>query len=453
MATSIINRFIRLFADAFTALGAAVPLAEIERLAMAVHCSMGHGQRVYHTAAHVLDMCRDMKPLQVLAALYHDIVYYQLDGGFPRHAETDLRQVVQAGWDKLSLRPIEAGDDDLAMCTRLFGFRPGDTLPLYGGMNEFLSAVVAVRALSPWLRRPELLAIVAGIEATVPFRGADAEGRAPAEALAARLRETNDAMRIGLDDAAIDAIVHDAVVLANRDVGNFAGDDAGYFLSATWMLIEESNAPLTRVGVYSIQDYRKALRRMEGFLASLDPAHIFHGYRNVPDAAEMARLAERSAANLRFTVDYLGAKLASIALIEAMALVTGGDAPVSMFLGDIMAIDGRPDRIEDFLPPPPARDDLDTRLLAVLEKGRSVSSSNDLTASPLTAYLYRCLGPAGMNSLLAQARLMFAGELGPVEFLLGQPPGPVCAIADGCARIALSRGDRLRELRQRLERG
>lgn len=447
MTISTINRFIGLFADAFAALGKPVPMADVERLAMGVHCDMEHGLRVYHTAAHALEMARDMKPLQVLAALYHDLVYYQLDGGFPAHADAVLRPVAQVEGDKIVLGPIAQGDEDLAMCAGVFNFKPEDELPVYGGLNEFLSAVVAVRQLSPWLLRADLLAIVACIEASIPFRGCDESGRLPSELLADRLRNVSTTLSVQLDEEAINGLVHDAVAFGNRDVGNFASGNPGDFLSGTWMLIEESNAPLTRADVYSVQDYRRALLRMAVFLENLDPANIYHHYQSVPDSAEMSRLFELSRTNLRFAVAYLGAKLGAMAVIEALALETGGDAPISMFLGDLTSTDGNPARVADFLPPPlPVATHLDAELLAVLEFGRSQVSSNDLTSSPVTAFLYRSLGSEGMAALSTQARQMFSGTLSGRGFLMGQPSGPVCAIIDACRRIALSRSERLREL-------
>ncbi len=449
MTISTINRFIGHFAEAFAALGKSVPMADIERLAMGVHCDMEHGQRVYHTSAHALEMCQGMKPLQVLAALYHDLVYYQLDGGFPAHADGLLRLVAESDGNRIVLRRIAQGDEDLAMCACVFDFQPGDELPVYGGLNEFLSAVVAVRQLSPWLGSAELLAIIACIEASIPFRGGDEQGRLPAELLAERIRVVDSTRHLGLDDGAIDGIVHDAIAFANRDVGNFASSNPGDFLSGTWMLIEESNAPLTHAGVYSVQDYRGALLRMAVFLENLDPANIYHHYRNVPDAAEMSRLCESSRTNLRFAVDYLGAKLGSMAVIEALALETGGDAPISMFLGDISAPDGDPARVANFLPPPPpSTTQLDTELLAVLERGRARESSSDLTSSPVTAFLYRSLGSDGMKALTTQARRMFAGTVSGRSLLMGQPADLVCAIIDACRQIALSRSERLRDLGQ-----
>ena len=92
---STINRFIKLFADAFEHLGITVAMPDIEQLGMKIHHGMEYGLRVYHTSPHALEMCRGMKPHQVLAGLYHDIVYYQLDGGFPKHFDAYLREVVE----------------------------------------------------------------------------------------------------------------------------------------------------------------------------------------------------------------------------------------------------------------------------------------------------------------------------------------------------------------------
>ncbi len=452
MTASIINRFILLLDDSLSALGAKVPMTSVEQLAMNIQASMEHGLRVYHGSSHVLDLCEGMNPRQTLAALYHDLAYVQLDDGFPEHAASLLRSVVFDASGTLTLRQADPADTGLALCLGVFGLKGGDALPVYGAMNEFLSAVIAVRTLSGYLAPADLLAIVACIEATIPFRSCDVQGREPAERLAERLRQTGAALQIPLDAFAIDTMVLDAVMLANRDVGGFAVDDQALFLSRTWMLIEESNAPLTRVGTFSAQDYRKALMRMEDFLATLNPASIFQRFHGQPSDSEMQRLCRLAKANLDFAVLYLGAKVAATAIIEALALETGGNAPMSMFLGDLRGIDGtRPVRVEDFLPRPDSFDDLDTRLLEVLEKGRGKESSNDLNASPLTAFLYRSLGDDGMRALIGQARQMFAGTLTPVAFLLSLPKLPVIAIIDGCRHIAISRVDRLEALRARIE--
>ena len=49
-------------------------------------------------------------------------------------------------------------------------------------------------------------------------------------------------------------------------MGSFAEVDPGLFLSNTWLLIEESNAPLAVAGMYCVQEYRLGLSRMDRFL-------------------------------------------------------------------------------------------------------------------------------------------------------------------------------------------
>jgi hypothetical protein len=74
---------ITLFDGAFRALSVSVDMAQSERLAMVVQFAMDSKVRAYHTTAHIFGLCEGLNPCQVLAALFHDLVYYQLDGGPP----------------------------------------------------------------------------------------------------------------------------------------------------------------------------------------------------------------------------------------------------------------------------------------------------------------------------------------------------------------------------------
>lgn len=445
MSIATINRFIRLFDDAFQTLGSPVAMPDVERLAMLVHSSMDQPRRAYHTSCHVFGLCEGLTtPRQVLAGLFHDVIYVQLDNGFPKRAERLLEDVVDHDGDELVLRPWAADDVSLVLCGGVFGFRPGQYLPLFGGLNEFLSAVAAVRLLKPYLKEADLLAITACIEATVAFRGLDDDGQSAAARLRQRMRQVADARSLALDDAALDDMVIEAVQLANRDVASFADAAPGHFLSNTWLLIDESNAPLAAVGVYSIQQYRSALARMERFLSTLNPAHVFQSHAGAPTPARMRALERAAQRNLDFSSRYLGAKMVAAALVEALALATGGDCPVSMFLGDIKGHGVvRPDRVEDFLPRPPQGAALDNKLLRVLKGGRSQASSNDLTDSPLAAFVYRSLGEDGMRRALDQAKRMFEGAMLPREFLRRLDGDMVKAVAEACAHIALSRREAL----------
>lgn len=452
MALSTVNRIITLFDDALKAVSASISMAETERLGMLVHHAMESKTRAYHTAAHVFDMCEDMNPRQVLAALFHDIVYYQLDGGFPQKCRPLLDGLTRTEGDTLVLQTLADGDTAVALCAALFGFAPGQVLPLYRGMNEFLSAVVAARLLQPHLKPSDLLAVVACIEATIAFRQPDADGHTALQRLAKRVEQQYSVMH---PDSSADSVqtwvtqlVWDAVKLANRDVGSFGVADPGLFLSSTWLLIEESNAPLKVAGMYNLQEYRHGLTRMDGFLRNLDPHSVFQQFQGLPTDAEMVNLRAVARRNIGFACDFLGAKIASIAMIEAMALCTGTDGPISMFLGDIRSNVGRPDRVDDYLPTTPNTEALNPDLLRVFEKGRTLESSNDLTTSPITAFVYRYIGQAGTQQALEHAREMFSGASTPLDYLRTLNRDMVCDILRASAGIAPSRRAALKLLEQ-----
>ena len=447
MAIATINRFISLFDDAFKALACPVAMQDTERLAVLVHQSMSSKTRAYHTPGHVFYMCEGMKPIQVLAALFHDVVYYQLDSGFPAPAMPWLQDVTRTQDGNLILQAIAPDDSATALCAAVFNFVPGQALPLYGGMNEFLSAVLAARLLQHYLSPADLLCLVACIEATVPFRAPAPDGKTATDALAERVR-AQYVLRCNPTNSAnvpayVNQTVADAVVLGNRDVGGFAHADPALFLSSTWLLIDESNAPLASPGVYSLGEYRGALVRMGGFLSSLDARTIFQHHNATPPPEEVARLCATAQHNIGFACDFLDAKITSVAIIEALALSTGGDCPVSMLLGDIRSPYGKPERVEDFLPDLPSTELVNDDLLRVFEKGRTLESNNDLTASPLTAFIYRHMGHSGTQAAFRQARLMFDGVLPPAQFLQALAPDMVRPILRGCANLALSRRDAL----------
>lgn len=447
--TSNVNLLIQTLAGALADLGKIVPLPEVERLATRIHRSMDSPKRAYHTSQHVLELCVPDAPLATLAALYHDIAYYQLDGGFPDGAGAPLATLIErpdgpAGDFVLRLSP--ATPLAYQLCAAVFGYEDGHKLAPLGGLNEFASAIIAASELAPWLNTIELLGVIACIEATVPFRGPDAAGLNMPEALLARLQAAVARFALPCGEALLADYVGAATAMANRDVAGFAEPDGRAFLANTWLLIEESNAALVAVGVYTIQDYRRALGRMEGFLSFLAPEKIFHSFAGAPDAAGLAGLVAAARRNIDLARRYLADKLSTMAVIEALALATGGDCPVSMMLGDLPNPRRRLLRVDDLLPPVAEKGDCDPALLEVFDQGRREASQRDLTHSPLTAYIYRAHGEAGMRALFEKSKALFAGTLAPLDFLLAVDPAVRKAIVEACACIAVSRAQALRAL-------
>jgi len=450
-----VHKTIRLLEHALRLLGADVPESEIESIGVMVNRAMSAQERSFHTPEHIFDLTDDDEPHMTLAALFHDLVYYQVDQGFGPQIGELLDPYVRISDSEVALKPtVRDADRAFHGCAAVFGFSPGQVMSPFAGLNEFLSALVMCLLLEGAVRDEDLMIATACIEATIPFRKPNDEGQKPPDILSDRLQTVNNAFSLGLSDEKIHDAVRAAVRFANRDVQNFAEEDVGRFLDNTWKLLPETNPDLRVRGVYSITSYRTALQKMEGFLGFLDPDTIFQQYRGEPDEetyGEAFRLAER---NIRTARRYLGIKLLTAAILEALAEISGGDAPVAFFMGDI-APEGDREQLSDYLGTPAEPDasigseeEAVDRLLAI---GRTSESDFDLQNSPLALYVFRSLGSARCAGHLASAKEMFSGARSPIDFLDGLPESLVSAVSRAAAQMAFTRRDALEELADRYE--
>lgn len=429
-----LQRLVATFRSAMQELGKDPTEADLEGWAVLIHASMSGRGRSYHTVQHVFEVNGGADAIGSLAILFHDTVYCEVDGGLPRGLEQHLVDALQVDGDQVELGEFDPQKDVLrALVVELFGFTPGQAVTFQTGLNELASALLAVRALRSHLTPAELAQLVACIEATIPFRPQDAE-----EKLAARLSEADVAHGLGLGPVAVEAAVKRAVRVANRDIGNFAYDDAAAFLSHTWEILPETN-PTLRMPAYTLGEYRVAMTKMEGFLARLEPERVFRSFRGTPDAKELESLYARGRANLARGTRYLRQKLLSARLLETLAALTGGDAPVSLFMGDLPG-DETTLRLEHLLPddPEPVAADVDAEVLRLLSEGRKKESMFDLRNSPLAAYIYAQLGDTESDRVLE-----VADGWPLIEALPGRT---VARIASACAQIAPTRARGLAEI-------
>lgn len=437
-------------------LGSAATTEEIEQWGFSIHAALSAAGREFHNHDHVVDLIGEGDPLEVIAALYHDSVYIQVDLGPPRSMRADLAGLIapepassrrpsesdaqvesRVGW---VLQPAAAGPvtgDVLAV----FGRKVGDVVTPTTGLNELSSALVMAVQLADALDRPQRIAVAACIEQTIPFR----------TDCVAVLHER--LALLGLAGETLEEATRRAVRLGNRDVENFSDNDAARFLDNTWKLLPESNPALHAPLVYTVRDYRIALQKMEQFLAWLPPDRVFHTWHDEPRPEIHARRVARTAGNLELAVRYLRAKLYSIGLVEAISDVTGGDVPLDYFMGGSKHTTRAPmKRIEQFLPQLSHAKDLDPPLHKLLAEGRASESSFDTGPSPLGAFLHATVGESAVMAGVEQARRWWAGAMDAGQFLASQPVKPVAAIARAAANIIETRRDRLFALAERLER-
>ncbi|MCP4397741.1 MAG: hypothetical protein GY801_10640 [bacterium] len=447
MQTSVIQQIIGHFISAFQQLGVQVSLHEIESLAATVHKLMTVPARSYHTPEHILHLANCSAPLQSLAALFHDIVYYQVDRGFsPEVAELIGAYITEQDGETRIREDIDTHEMSGMLTLEVFGFSPGQILSPFNGQNEFLSALFMNRKLDAILPIKLLAKTTAHIEATIPFRAGMSQGLPWMLVLKKRLETLSPKFQVSFSPKELEEIICSTVQFSNRDVDSFSDPDIGTFLSGTWKLLLEGNSSLRFEKVYSVRDYRQALQKMEYFFIGLSPENIFHCYRNTPPPEEFQQLQNIARRNVALAREYLGIKLLAIGIVEALAEVTGGDAPLSLFMGDLKQ-EGQlqTERLKNFLPV--ENDSSATRvnspLLSILEVGRSRESSFDIKNSPISLFLYKRLAPETMQQLFTRTQEMFLGSINAQEFLAGIEVSVVAGIASTCAEMAVTRRDEL----------
>ena len=429
-----------MFDDALRGLGVEATPHLLERWGVLVHESMSGRGRRYHTVEHVFDISEGAGPIETLAILFHDTVYCQADGGMRELHYELLGTAVDHDDESWTLKALDPSDPLRTLTLRVFGFEPGQKLSPFGGLNELLSALLACRALGDVLPLDVLVRIVACIEATIPFRP-KRDGVEALERLYERLLVLDGDLDLGMGEAEVALAVGRAAIVGNRDVGNFASEDPTVFLDNTWKLLPETNESLRGRRLYTVTEYRLAIEKMIGFFTHLDPVVVFQGFRDTPAKAEMQRLDAAATRNVELGLRYMEAKLLAALVLEGIAMRTGGDAPIALFMGDLPD-EQQTARLEDYLPAAESSAaDVNTVILKLLAEGRTRASDFDLKTSPLAAFLYANLGQSATH-----AALDVASERG-LEGLLDElPRDTLKTIANAAAEIATTRDERLRGL-------
>ena len=418
---------------------------ELGRIAELIVQPMTGPWRFFHTPEHIFDVGGNEDAIEVLAALFHDIVYVQVDRSINFNVSYYITPVTKEVNKQLQIRDQSeiSADATFEIVMLVFGFVPGQVLNPFSGQNEFLSALVAAKALEPFLKREQLLQIAACIEATIPFRSNDG-GITVSQRLYDRLQAVNSLLNLSLTDGQMRETVKKAVRIANRDVISFACESSAHFLANTWNLLPETNHNLTSYGFYTIRDYRVALLKMEGFLNYLQPEVIFRQFEGYPDDRTYQRWQTTAKYNLEIAMLYLGCKLAAIALVEALSSGLGIDVSLTAIMGELPDRTAGSLRLESFFPaiqkPYEPQSDLEAEVLNLLEKGRAKSSSNtDLQNSPLATFAVKIVGFDEMRYQCDRAKEFFRENQDADEFISDFNPIVTEIVVDSILKLFDSR--------------
>ncbi|MEG4507699.1 hypothetical protein QUA81_18540 [Microcoleus sp. F6_B4] len=426
-------------------LGGRVDIPKLEQIAELIIQTMRGPWRYFHTSEHIFEVGGSVDPIEVLAALFHDLVYVQVDQGVSFNISSALCPFVKEVRSQLVIRDeTELPDDAMyQLVASVFGFIPGKTLSPFGGQNEFLSAVIAAKSLEPFLLPSTIAEIAACIEATIPFRPVAPSGLSAIELLHQRLVSINRDFNLGWSYAEIVEVVKRAVRLANRDVENFASRNSSNFLDNTWNLMPETNHELTNVNSYTVAGYRRSLQKMEGFLNFLKPELVFQQFMQEPDDETYANLIARTRKNIEVAKLYLGVKLITIAILEALSYRLGRDIPLSTMMGELRAPGFKTSVLEDYLPNRqsayPLESQLQREVLDLLEIGRNQESRYDIKNSPVSTFIIKSIGFAETENFLKKAQDFFAGHISSEEFLSYCSPDVIETISSGVMKLFDSR--------------
>ncbi|AFY38339.1 hypothetical protein Lepto7376_2037 [[Leptolyngbya] sp. PCC 7376] len=418
-------------------------MTQLNKIANLIVQTMTGPWRSFHTPEHIFEVGGSDHPIELLAALFHDVVYVQVDKSVNFNLSYYIVPFVKEVREQLFIREVDELPDDplFRIILDLFGFQPGQPLSSFGGQNEFLSAVVGAKVLEPFLSPAQLVEVICCIETTIPFRPDNEAGVSAAMALFHRLEVVNQKYDVHLSKAQMEDTIRRAVRLSNRDVGSFAHPKAARFLDGTWDLLPETNHNLHNRSSYTVVEYRQALQKMEGFMNFLRPNIIFQEFMGEPDKAIYDELVAQSEHNLQVGRLYLGCKLFTIGFLEAISRRLGRDIPLSSMMGELpsQGEDDIQSKLIDYIPAIdsafPLRNEVEKEVLDLLEKGRYQSASYDLKNSPLATYIVKSIGFDAVREQCDRAKLFFRGELSQEEFLESINPEITLTVVKGINKL------------------
>ena len=400
-----------------------VDIPQLTKISNLIIQTMTGPWRSFHTPNHIFEVGEGGDAIEVISALFHDLVYVQVDQGVSVNISRYISPYIKQDREQLVILEIPELQEDtiFKMVTMLFGFEDGQPLLPMSGQNEFLSALIASKALENMLPLSNLTEIAACIEATIPFRPKLESGLTCSDLLFGRLVEANEQFNLGWDDSQIGEVVKRAVRLSNRDVQNFASPNSSRFLNNTWNLIPETNHDLRNVNSYSVHGYRVSMQKMEGFMNFLSPEIVFRRYRNEPDEKTYYKLLAQTNQNLEVSRLYLGTKLTSIAILEALSFRIGRDISLSTMMGELPIEDKPVVGLEQFLTeietPYSPSNPIEAEVLELLDKGRTLDSSYDVKNSPVATFMVKSLGFEEMQRMLMLSKEFFKGNLTSEELI------------------------------------
>jgi hypothetical protein len=437
-----ITSFIDDLKSSLQALGSDPDPRQLEDWATLIHECLSTESRKFHSVHHVFEISAGCDPLQLLAAFFRDTINCSADGGLTPRQAAYVEGILSR--DKQYLAPTD--DSVVLLIMDIFGLKQEQCICDYEGINIYLSAILMARVLP--LTEHQIFKVAALLEATIPFRGPNEIGETALDILFQRVIAVNARRKLGSTEDEIVDLIQRAADLNNRTLGNFASEDAVYFLDHTWSLLPEHSKALRRSLLYTVNDMCQACDEMLRFLEGLDSSVVFQSFRGVPPDDETSFFEQRLSSNLEKGIKYIRAQLLSTAIVSAVATLTGGDAPMSFFAGDLPTHKYRSVRLGENFPTFSYQKlyNCDRDVYLILTRGRQLEQSFDTRNSPIAAFVYATLGDGGVARALHECHQFPLTPEESQQLLRRLPRSNVMMIALDIAAIAVSRAEAIEDM-------
>ncbi len=358
----------------------------IEKMAIHVYKCMEGNYRNFHTTQHIFDINKGLSDYGRIAAIYHDIVYLQVDRGLGNNSDY-LNEFIKINNNYEGII-INKKDFEFECVLNVFGYKKNQIINITNGLNEFLSTLIMVKHLKVFFNIHQIIHITSIIESTIPFR----------ENNLYELQHRLNNIDL-LEEKSIKIILKDCIDMSNNDVKNFM-QDTSTFIDNTWKLIQESNNFSNKFEMYCIDGYMNTLINMEIFLRKLNFRNVFHSIQNEGETypTNYTKLIRKGKVNIKTALHYMHCKIYSIILLHVIDRCTLPineeyiSAPISLFLG-YSSSDDKKIIIDNYLPKISLNKNYmcNKVVLNLLANGRKTATS-DLSHSPLASFIYSNLG-------------------------------------------------------------
>lgn len=125
---------------AMSQLDIAVERQELAKITELIVQTMTGPWRYFHTPEHIFEVGGSEDAIEVLAALFHDVVYVQVDQSVNFNLSYYIVPFIRQVGERLIIRDSSQlpPDQSFEMVMRVFNFTPSQTLSPLEGQNEFL---------------------------------------------------------------------------------------------------------------------------------------------------------------------------------------------------------------------------------------------------------------------------------------------------------------------------